>query len=153
MIRTEDLLLLDTNVLIHLIRARPIGQQIAKELSLASRPERPLVSIITVGELHAFARKLGWGAAKQSQLADLVRQLVLVDVHSADVVEHYAAIDHFSEKEMKPARPLGQNDMWIAACAATYGAHLVTTDHDFDHLTPRFITRTKIDPHSGKVLP
>ena len=53
---------------------------------------------------------------------------------------------------MKPARKLGQNDMWIAACAAAFGAHLVTTDRDVDHLTPEFIERTKVDPHSGAII-
>lgn len=149
MIEAEDLLLLDTNILIHLIRGRELGRRINTELNLAERPERPVVSIVTVGELHAFALKLGWGSRKISTLHDLVRQLVILDIHSEDVVNQYAAIDHYSEKVVKPARPLGQNDMWIAACGAAYGAHLVTTDKDFDHLTPRFLPRTRIDPAGG----
>jgi len=117
-----DLVLLDTNVLVHLVRGGSIGQRINRELRLTDRPERPIISVVTVGELHALARKLGWGGGKRSMLDELVRQLVVVDINFDGVIQRYAEIDHFSEKETKPARPLGQNDMWIAACAAVYDA-------------------------------
>jgi hypothetical protein len=38
---------------------------------------------------------------------------------------------------------MGKNDVWIAA-AYTSGARLVTTDDDFDHLDPPFVTVDKI---------
>lgn len=94
---------------------------------------------------------MGWGDRKQAQLNDLVRQLVVVDVRSEAVIQRYGEIDHYSEREVKPARPLGQNDMWIAACASVYDAYLVTTDKDFDHLSPRFIRRVRVNSHTGEV--
>ena len=45
-----------------------------------------------------------------------------------------------------------QNDIWIAACAAAYDAHLITTDDDFDHLVPDFLQRIKVHPQTGEVL-
>lgn len=144
--------MLDTNVLIQLIRGRDVGRRIDAHLGLRERPERPIVSVVTVGELRALALKFGWGDRKRAALDELVRQLVSVDINIDLVITRYAEIDQYAEREVKPARPLGQNDMWIAASAAAFEAHLVTTDHDFDHLAPRFIERTKIDAHTGDVI-
>ena len=43
---------------------------------------------------------------------------------------------------------MGKNDLWIAATAMATGATLLTTDKDFDHLDPTFLTRDWIDPTS-----
>jgi tRNA(fMet)-specific endonuclease VapC len=151
-IARDDLLLLDTNVLIHLIRGKDAGLRMRDELGLVERPERPIISIVTVGEVRALALKFDWGAGKRGALDDLIRQLVIVGIDSDEVLTTYAEIDHYSKKVVKPARPLGQNDIWIAACACVYGGHLLTTDRDFDHLTPKFIQRTRVDGRTGEVL-
>ncbi len=41
--------------------------------------------------------------------------------------------------------------MWIAATAKVADAILLTTDGDFDHLHPKFLTRHKIDAKTGAV--
>jgi len=151
-IAPDDLLLLDTNVLIHLIRGKDAGVRIREELGLVERSERPIISIVTVGEVRALALKLGWGDGKRVALNELIRQLVIVGIDSDEVLTRYAEIDYYSEKVAKPARPFGQNDTWIAASCSAYGAHLVTTDRDFDHLTPRFIERTRVDGRTGEIL-
>jgi tRNA(fMet)-specific endonuclease VapC len=148
----DGLVQLDTNILVHLVRGSTVGQRVDDELGLSERSERPLISIVTVGELTSLAAKFGWGSAKRSALDGLVRQLVIVQLHQGDIVERYAEIDHFSEREMRPARPMGQNDMWIAATASAFGATLITTDSDFDHLSPRFVTRVRVDARSGAIL-
>jgi tRNA(fMet)-specific endonuclease VapC len=79
--------------------------------------DRPLISIVTVGESEALAQKFGWGEGKKSTLRDLLGELVIVQLAQGAIVQKYAQIAHFSEKVMKPARPMGQNDMWIAATA------------------------------------
>lgn len=152
MISPDDPVLLDTNVLVELIRNRDAGRRINNELALGERPERPVICVVTVGELRAAALKFGWGPKKRAALDELVRQLVVIDIRADAVLTRYAEINQYSEREVKPARPLGQNDMWIAACAATYDAVLVTSDNDFDHLTPRFIERIKVDAHTGAVV-
>jgi tRNA(fMet)-specific endonuclease VapC len=53
---------------------------------------------------------------------------------------------------MKPARPIGQNDIWIAATATSLDAWLMTTDNDFDHLSPKFLKKISIDPKTGKTI-
>ena len=153
MIPPEDLVLLDTDVLIRLVRGGDVGRRIDTELALTERAERPLISIVTVGEIRAFSRKLEWGPQKRGRLDGLVRQLVVVDIRDDSVLERYAEIDHYSEREVKPARPLGQNDMWIAACASVFDAHLITSDDDYDHLVPDYVRRIKVDPRTGEVRP
>ncbi len=148
----EGLVLLDTAVLIQLVRGNAAGRKIDQQLELSARSDRPLISVVTVGEVRAFALKLGWGEAKQRQLTELVRQLVILDIRDDAVLARYAEIDYYSEREVKPARPIGQNDTWIAASASVYEAHLITSDNDFDHLVPRFISRTKVDAGTGEVV-
>jgi tRNA(fMet)-specific endonuclease VapC len=147
-----SLVLLDTNILVHLVRASIVGRRVDEDLSLTTRSERPLISVITVGELFALSRKLNWAAPKRAKLDQLVRQLVIVQLHQGEIIPRYADIDHFCEREMKPARPMGQNDMWIAATASAFDATLVTSDSDFDHLSPRFIKRIRVDAHTGAIV-
>lgn len=127
----SGLVLLDTNILIHLLRATALGARAASEHALRSRSERPLLSIVTVGEALAFARKRGWGTPKVTALWELIQQFVIVDIHSDEVLEHYATLDAFREAH---GRALGKNDLWISATAAATGALLLTTDKDFEPL-------------------
>ena len=41
---------------------------------------------------------------------------------------------------------VGDNDLWIAATAQITGTTLLTTDKDYDHLSPFYIQRDWIDP-------
>lgn len=45
-------------------------------------------------------------------------------------------------------RPMGENDVWIAAAARVTNTRLLTTDHDFDPLHPTMLQRDWIDPAS-----
>jgi tRNA(fMet)-specific endonuclease VapC len=138
-----DLLLLDTNILIHLLRGSPIGRRIESEFRLSDRVHAPLISIVTVGEILAFAQKKGWGPAKIESMQSLLRQLVVVDIHSESVLRSYAEVDSFLTAQ---GHPIEQNDLWIAATAMAANAHLLTTDKDFDPLAPGHVQRTWIDP-------
>ncbi|WNG36962.1 type II toxin-antitoxin system VapC family toxin [Archangium violaceum] len=147
MTSTPGLVLLDTNTLIHLLKATTLGGRIADEHSLKSRSDRPLISIVTVGEALAFATKRGWGAPRITKLRELIHQLVIVDINSTDVLEHYAALDAFCEVR---GRALGKNDLWIAATTAATGALLLTTDKDFDPLhQENLLRRVWYDPVQG----
>src|SRR2546426_8605613 len=89
------LLLLDTNIVIHLVRGGPLGQTIDSRFGLRARPERPLISAVTLGEALAFARQRGWGAAKVDQLRGLLRELASVNLNSQPVLERYAEMSDF----------------------------------------------------------
>jgi tRNA(fMet)-specific endonuclease VapC len=109
---------------------------------LRTRAERPLVSIITVGEALAFAKQLGWGPSKAALLEDLFSDLVIVDL-SDEILDLYAELESYLRRTGKPIQ---QNDVWIAATTIASGAHLLTTDKDFDPLYPVYLDRTWIDP-------
>lgn len=143
MIPADRLLLLDTNILVHLIRSKELGQRIARDYQIPQRSERPLVCVVTVGEALALAEKLSWGAAKKSKLDDLLHELVIVDIDSPSVLRKYAEIDAFLTAK---GLPIGQNDMWIAAAAACANAVLLTSDKDFDRLYPQFVEREYVAP-------
>lgn len=136
-------LLLDTNILIHLVRRNRIGETIQSRFEVTNRPERPLVSIVTVGEVLALSKGLGWGPSKVRALEDLLLQLAISDIRSEPVLRSYAEVDYFLRRK---GTPIGQNDMWIAATAIVSGAHLLTTDKDFDPLCPTFLERIWINP-------
>jgi len=102
--------------------------------------------------MQALALKLGWGSKKKSRLYELLTELVIIKLSQGNIVDHYATIDHYCEREVSPARPMGQNDKWIAACAAATQANLLTTDKDFDPLHPTFLNRSFIDPDTGQTL-
>jgi tRNA(fMet)-specific endonuclease VapC len=45
-------------------------------------------------------------------------------------------------------RAVGDNDVWIAACASAADATLLTTDRDFDLLHGTYLDRVWIDPRN-----
>ena len=143
MTAAPDLILLDTNVLVHLVRGNEFGQAVNKSYGLTERKERPLISVVTVGEMLSLAKKLTWGDEKQAKMLDLVRELVLVDINSEPVLRSYAAIDEYLRQN---GRTIGKNDIWIAATVAATSATLLTTDRDFDPLHESFIQRIYVGP-------
>jgi tRNA(fMet)-specific endonuclease VapC len=61
MTAAPELILLDTNVLVHLVRGNEFGRSVNQAYGLADRKERPLISVVTVGEMLSLAKKLSWG--------------------------------------------------------------------------------------------
>lgn len=153
MIPARALVLLDTSALVFLLRGGHVGKRIDRVHGLRTRRDRPLISIVSVGELAALARKRGWGPAKRTAMTDLVAELVVIELGQGDIVEASAEIDHFSEREHKPARPMGKNDIWIAATAKASGAHLLTSDSDFDHLGPMDLQVHRFSATTGDPVP
>lgn len=123
------LILLDTSVLIHLIRQNPLGQSIESTYRLSSRVERPLISTVTEGELFGLAHHLTWGAPRVKVLLDLLNELVRVEAGLPEVIQNYATL--YAESR-RTGSAIGQNDLWIAASARAANALLLTCDRDFD---------------------
>ncbi len=118
------LLLLDTNVLLHLVRGNAFGRSLDAAYGLRARSERPLISVVTVGEILSLAKKFGWGEEKRLRMLELLGELVVVDIHSNSVLQKYSEIDHYLETN---GRSVGDNDTWIAATAAATAATLLTS--------------------------
>lgn len=142
----NDVLLLDTNIVVIYARAGEPSLRLEEQLGLQSGRVEGFVSIVTVGEAIAFALKKKWNQQRQDGLMELVRtKLVPIDINKPEILSAYAEIDHFSEQVVKPARRMGKNDLWIAATAKVLNCELVTTDGDFDHLNGVKIRRRWID--------
>jgi tRNA(fMet)-specific endonuclease VapC len=138
-----DLFILDTNILVHLIRDSPLGRSVTRHFDLLNPRSSQLISVITVGEILAFGKKRSWGPRKTAAIKDLVGELVVLPLDKEPILNNYAEIDTHLQKV---GLHMEQNDMWIAATAAAARAHLLTTDRDFDPLHPHRLTRTWIDP-------
>ncbi len=130
MIAEDKLAVLDTNVLVHLARGRAAGRFVDEALGLSKRPERPLISVVTIGEIFSLAEQWNWGSGKKDQLTALLKNVVHVPVHPM-VVRRFAELDSFL---IRSGRRIQQNDVWIAATASVLGGVLVTTDKDFNAL-------------------
>ncbi len=138
MIGPEDLILIDTNVLVEVLRNKDKGRRIA-ETYLSKRAERPLISMISVGEVLAIARRQVYGEAKITKLNKLLSELVIVKT-SRPVAEYYARLQSTLQKL---GTPIGENDTWIAATAAATKSVLLTGDRDFEKI-PQGLIRLEI---------
>jgi tRNA(fMet)-specific endonuclease VapC len=56
---TPPLYLLDTNILLHLIRGKATGAYIDSTYQLQKQPHTPLICIVTHGEIWTLARENG----------------------------------------------------------------------------------------------
>ncbi len=128
------LYLLDTNVLVALIRAGTLGRQIDADYRPRDARFRPLVSVVSIGEINSLARQFAWGSKKITEVTGLLDNLVVEDINAPEILEAYGEIDHASRVA---GRRMGKNDVWIAATAKVTGATLLTTDRDFEHLDRR----------------
>ncbi|WP_084610933.1 type II toxin-antitoxin system VapC family toxin [Archangium violaceum] len=141
-------LVLDTNVLVHLLRKKgPAGALLEQEYAIGTRRPRVLVPVVVKGELKSLAFQFGWGPEQQLGLDSLLAQLPTVDISSSLVIGAYAKLDHLSRQS---GRSMGKNDVWLAAVAHVQSAVLLTTDKDFDHLSPAHLRVEYIDPEKLK---
>jgi tRNA(fMet)-specific endonuclease VapC len=143
MIPPDKLVLLDTNILVDLARGKKAGQMIEGRFKLRERAEKPLISVVTVGEMLALARIFKWGKENLEKLDALFRELVIIDIHMRAVLDRFAEIKAFVKSN---GNALHDNDTWIAACTSVADAVLITADKDFDPIHGRFITREYVDP-------
>lgn len=139
----SDLYLLDTNILIHLIRDDRIGQKIKVKYAPFTRDPKPLICSVSEGELRSLGLQFLWGGQKLDKMEFAIGYFGRVPIEQPDVMNTYAVIDAYSKSQ---GIRMGKNDLWIAAIAFTTDARLITTDPDFDHLDPDFlaIDRVKI---------
>jgi tRNA(fMet)-specific endonuclease VapC len=128
--------LLDTSVLLHLIRGRDLGRFIKTKFELENPAYRPLVSIVTHGEIWALASRNRWGDDKRAALRLMLDNLVTIDLNDQAILDAYVGMDAACHAAPGGARNLGHNDLWIAATTRAADAVLLTTDRDFLYLHP-----------------
>ena len=139
------LYLLDTNILVHIIRQDTLGQHIKDTYSPLMTDPRPIISVVSEGEIRSLAYRWNWGNSKKDDIRFLCGFFGRYSIDSLEILEAYAVIDAHSESV---GRPMGKNDVWIAATAYVTGATLLPTDKDFDHLHSSFLIRDWIDPNT-----
>jgi len=139
---STDLLLLDTSVFIHVARNDSTGQHLLSTYGLETRTERPLFSTISEGEVLALSRRWKWGNAKQARLRDLFAELVRIDAGLPEVIEAYAELHAIS---LAQGLNIGENDMWIAACAKAASAIVLACDTDFKRVPKSFVKVEVVD--------
>lgn len=137
------LYLLDTNVLVHYVRASNVWEQVRSKYQPLLIEPRPVISVVTVGELRSLALQWKWGNKKLDHLEYALGFFRVLTIQDPDVIRAYATLDAYCESL---GQSLGKNDVWIAATAVATGACLLTTDRDFDRLAPQFLTREWINP-------
>lgn len=135
--------LLDTNVVVALVRNNQLGQRIEAAYNLRENLHQAVISVVTVGEMHSLASQFGWGDGKRRELEDVLGRIVWIDISSDAVIRAYGAIDAACTME---GRPMEKNDVWIAATASASKMTLLTTDRDFDRAHGRFLERVWIGP-------
>ncbi len=148
--------ILDTNILINLVRKSSLASFVIREYGIFEEPNARLTSIASYGELLSFSIKNNWGTAKKNTLKEIIQEIIQeiapIPIDDEDLVESYAVLDAFSvgkHPELSlpsglSARRMGKNDLWIAATAFVFEASLITTDNDFDHLHSVFLNIIKI---------
>ncbi len=144
--------ILDTNILVLFVKNTNFSQYF-KDLYLDDNTKHIALSIVSIGELDSVIIQNEWGSKKVSQLQAILKNLDVISINSQAQVQAYSLIDAFSQGKLKSnplpsgmtARNMGKNDLWIAATACATNATLITTDKDFAHLDPQFISIDYID--------
>jgi len=100
----EPVYLLDTTVILHLVRGNELGRYLARRFRLLDAVNRPLVSIVTHGELLVIADANGWGEEKRKALATALENLATIDLNHEQVLLNYVAVDRACRKNAGGAR-------------------------------------------------
>ena len=113
--------LLDTNICIYIQRQKP-GEVLARFQKL--KPGDAAISVITWGELLYGAEK-SQQRKKALQLLEEFKTFVPVLPMPENAGKTYGAIREYLESKGKP---IGNNDLWIAAYAKTAALTVVTNN-------------------------
>ncbi|MCF6227842.1 MAG: hypothetical protein L3J82_04125, partial [Planctomycetes bacterium] len=119
-----------------------IGQGIRSKFALDDLEVKPVLSVVTKGEIQVLAMVNNWGHQKLDILESAINSCPIINISSDKVISAYVEIMMFSRKhgtEMK------QNDCWIAACAKGTESYLLTTDSEFNSLYGTMIDGEYID--------
>lgn len=137
-------IVLDTNILIHIVRGKNIAQQVSTYVKTI--PDHQLfISVVSIAEAESLVVQRKWAKPKVESLKEQLQKFICIDIENNNsiIMDAYVSIDAFSQgKKTAPdgknlnnsSRNMGKNDLWIAATAHALDAILLTTDGDFDHL-------------------
>lgn len=136
---------LDTNVILAYLRKHVIWDLIELQLGIFETETDVYIPAVVLGELRSLANQNRWGIIKRRELEIFVKEFMIIDFITEEVINSYAEIDAFSQGRLEgrpltgSSRNMGKNDLWIAATASVLNATLITTDKDFQHLHTQFL--------------
>jgi tRNA(fMet)-specific endonuclease VapC len=113
--------LLDTNILIYLIKNHPPA--IAQRIDVLADDDQLCMSFITWAELLKGAERSTRKPEVLRRLDMLARQVTVIYPTGAAICRHYA--EQFTRLK-EAGTPIGANDLWIACHALAEDATLVT---------------------------
>ena len=141
--------LLDTNILLNLLRGTELYKKVERDLDLTNPSNDILISVVSKGELMALGIRNNWGHTKTQMLSSLLNKLITIDILATNqsIFDIYSEMDCYSQNALPgtplpptlSARKMGKNDLWIAATAYLTNSALITTDGDFINLAPKYI--------------
>lgn len=135
-IRPNQLIILDTNILVHWVRLDRTGEHLQQHYHLDLRLERPLFSTITEGEIRGLAKCWNWGESKLDKVEEILNELVRLEAGLPEIVAAYARLYFEDQRQGQNTK---QNDLWIAASAVAADAVLLTCDRDFEWMSPGLV--------------
>jgi len=138
--------LLDTSVLLNLLRGKELGQRIDRSFGLSAAAYIHSISIVSHAELWVLVDRNKWGDDKKTAVGKALKEFVTVDVSGDHIIASYRQVEAASA-----GRSMGKNDIWIAATAIITGLPLITTDRDFNHLHGKLLDVRYIDPSLPQV--
>ncbi len=112
--------LLDTNIVIYVIKRRPLEVLVTFNAHAAHMA----ISVVTLAELLHGAEKSSRPAANLAVVEDFISRLEVLP-YTAKAAQHYGQIRAALERS---GQPIGVNDLHIAAHARSEGLILVTNN-------------------------
>jgi predicted nucleic acid-binding protein len=117
-----DEVLLDTNVFSYLLRRDDTRADLYR---LHVQHRTAVVSFVTVGELYYWAERKKWGRQRLRNLEAHLHAAAVVP-YDLEICKTYARIKSGLKTSSGSHRLVGDNDLWIAACAVRHSMPLIT---------------------------
>lgn len=122
--------MLDTNILIYLIKNKPPG--IADRINTLDKQDQLTMSFLTYAELLKSAEHSTGKDQVLMRLQQLTRSIPVNYSVNTELCQHYAT--QFALHKTA-GMPIGANDLWIACHALAQNATLVTHNlREFEHI-------------------
>jgi tRNA(fMet)-specific endonuclease VapC len=117
-----DEVLLDTDVFSFLLRQEDTRASIYRPHIL---DRIVVISYVTIGELYFWAEGKKWQAERLRLMEQTIRATTVVQ-YDLEVCRTYARLKCGIRNPSGSHRVIGDNDLWIAACAVRHGLPLIT---------------------------
>jgi tRNA(fMet)-specific endonuclease VapC len=117
-----DEVLLDTNVFSYFLRRSDTRAELYRPHILH---KILVVSFVTVGELYYWAERRKWGPVRLRSFEEKIAATIIVP-YDLGVCRTYARIKNGLRTPSGSHRLVGDNDLWIAACAVSRSLPLIT---------------------------